>query len=628
MPGIVGIITTKPREQAVRELAQMIKALCHESFYTSGTWVDEELGVYVGWVAQQGASSERMPLRSKRDDVVLIFSGEEFSGTETVTRRKEQSHQIEGEGLEYLVHLYEEDTVHFFARLNGTFQGMLADRVLGTATLFNDRYGMQRTYYYQANDGFYFAAEAKAILQVRPETRKADMRGIGEFISCGCVLENRSLFQGIQVLPAGSAWAFRKGALEQKDLYFKEKEWEEQPRLDAETYYRNLRDVFSETLPRYFGGKQRLGMSLTGGLDTRMILAWHQPAPQSLPCYSFGGMFRDSQDVMLSRKVAAACQQALQLIPVGSEFLAQFARCAERTVYLSDGCVDVSHSPDLFVNERARQIAPVRLTGNYGGEVLRRVRAFKPVMPVTDLFCPEVLSQIQTAQDTYDAQIHIHPLSFAVFRQAPWHHYGLRALEQTQLSVRSPYLDNNFVRTVFQAPDSTCRNNDICLRLIGEGNPDLLKIRTDRGYGGNSGRGATAILQEYLEFTAKAEYAYDYGMPQSVARVDHFLKPLHIERLFLGRHKFYHFRVWYRDALSNYLRDVLLDSRTLSRPYWDRRRLEEIVNSHCKGNRNYTTAIHKVLTLELVHRLLIDRPAGLLPDSAETVAEVNVAPTL
>ena len=206
-----------------------------------------------------------------------------------------------------------------------------------------------------------------------------------------------------------------------------------------------------------------------------MILAWHTPAPQSLPCYSFGGMFRDSQDVMLSRKVAAACQQSLQLIPVGSEFLSQFARYAERTVYLSDGCVDVSHSPDLFVNERARQIAPVRLTGNYGGEVLRRVRAFKPVMPVTDLFCPEVLSQIQAAQATYDAQIHIHPLSFAVFRQAPWHHYGLRALEQTQLSVRSPYLDNNFVRTVFRAPDSACRNNDICLRLIGEGNPDLLE---------------------------------------------------------------------------------------------------------------------------------------------------------
>ena len=36
-----------------------------------------------------------------------------------------------------------------------------------------------------------------------------------------------------------------------------------------------------------------------------------------------------------------------------------------------DGCIDVSRSPDLYVNERAREIAPVRMTGNYGDEVLR-----------------------------------------------------------------------------------------------------------------------------------------------------------------------------------------------------------------------------------------------------------------
>ena len=59
-------------------------------------------------------------------------------------------------------------------------------------------------------------------------------------------------------------------------------------------------------------------------------------------------------------------------------FSRKFPRYAERTVYLTDGCVEVSHSPDLYVNELAREIAPVRMTGNYGGEVLRRVRAFKP----------------------------------------------------------------------------------------------------------------------------------------------------------------------------------------------------------------------------------------------------------
>jgi asparagine synthase (glutamine-hydrolysing) len=113
-------------------------------------------------------------------------------------------------------------------------------------------------------------------------------------------------------------------------------------------------------------------------------------------------------------------------------------------------------------------------------------------------------------------------------------------------------------------------------------------------------------MRGFLEFTFKAEYAYDYGMPQWVAQVDHLFSPLHLERLFLGRHKFLHYRVWYRDALAGYVREILLDPLTLSRPYLERKTLETIVNGHLRGDRNYTTAIHKMLSLELLHRLFFD----------------------
>src|SRR5580698_7208281 len=124
------------------------------------------------------------------------------------------------------------------------------------------------------------------------------------------------------------------------------------------------------------------------------------------------------------------------------------------------------HVPDLYINEKAAKIAPVRMTGNYGGEVLRRVRAFKPVEPTSGLFEPELLSQIDKAKNTYAGLIQEHPLSFAVFKQAPWHHYGLFSLEQSQLSQRSPYLDNDFVRTVFRSPASALTSNDVSLHLI------------------------------------------------------------------------------------------------------------------------------------------------------------------
>jgi asparagine synthase (glutamine-hydrolysing) len=95
-------------------------------------------------------------------------------------------------------------------------------------------------------------------------------------------------------------------------------------------------------------------------------------------------------------------------------------------------------------------------------------------------------------------------------------------------------------------------------------------------------------------------------MPQSVARIDHALSSLRLERLFLGRHKLLHFRLWYREQLAEYVRQVLLDHLTLSRPYIQKKTLEAVVKDHLNGTRNYTTAIHKLLTLELLQRLFLD----------------------
>ncbi len=538
---------------------------------------------------------------------MLVFSGEEFPEPGTLQRLGAQGHQINTDGPSYLVHLYEDDP-SFPAGLNGRFHGLVADRNAGKITIFNDRYGMDRLYYHESVDAFYFAAEAKAILAVRPELRRMDSKSLGEFVSCGAVLNDRTLFEGINALPPASAWTFRNGSLEEKRSYFHPREWEEQETLDPESYYRELREVFTRSLPRYFAGQQSIAMSLTGGLDTRMILACWESIPGSLPCYTFGSMFRENQDARVARRVAEFCKQPYQILTAGQEFLSQFAHYAERAVCLSDGCVDVSRAPDLYLNEKAREIAPIRMTGLYGGEVLRGVRAFKPVEPAAGVFCREFLSGVHVAAETYAEVLHGHPVSFAVFRQGPWSLRGSLALEQTQLSVRSPFLDNAFVKTVYRAPSSALVGNEVSLRLVADGNRALSGIPTDRGLAGNRGSILGASSRGLLEFLFKAEYAYDMGMPQWLARLDYALSPLSLERVFLGRHKPFHFRVWYRDALAGYIQEMLLDEIALSRPYIERKGLKVLISGHLRGDRNYTTELHKVLTLELIHRLFIDNP--------------------
>jgi asparagine synthase (glutamine-hydrolysing) len=390
-----------------------------------------------------------------------------------------------------------------------------------------------------------------------------------------------------------------------KKTYFKQESWEGQPELAESDFYEKLKETWTRVLPKYFLGKQSIGLSLTGGVDSRMILAWAPRSPGTLPCYTWGGTYRDCADVKIARRTAKFCQQPHNTILVGAEFLSQFRNLAERAVYISDGTMDVTASLDLYVQRLARQIAPVRISGVCGGEILRRLVMFKPSAPQQGLFDPELARSFQEAAATYGGELQGNRLSFTSFKQAPWYMASKFTVERSQVTYRTPYFDNDLVALAYQTP-AKLLNNEPALRLIADGNPALGKIGTDRGLAFRSVPAVNRAQHWYQEFTFKAEYAYDYGMPQWLARLDHIFAPLHLEKLFLGRHKIAHFRVWYRDELSHYLKEVLLDPLTLQRPYLNANSLEKILKAHSSGQRNYTFEIHKILTLEFIQRKLIE----------------------
>jgi asparagine synthase (glutamine-hydrolysing) len=280
------------------------------------------------------------------------------------------------------------------------------------------------------------------------------------------------------------------------------------------------------------------------------------------------------------------------------------------------------------VNCLARQIAPVRLTGNYGSEILRGTVAFKPRSIAKDIFSPGCVRESEVVSQTYSEEARCNRTSFIAFKQVPWHHFARFAVERSQLEVRSPFLDNELVALAFQAPPSPDSCLELSLRLIAEGNPQLGRIATDRGITYPAARGGNRFRRSVQEFLAKAEYAYDYGMPNWLAQADHWLAPLHLERLFLGRQKFCHFRSWYRDELSGYMREVLLDSHSRQRGYLNTSSLEPMVTRHIEGTANYTLEIHKLLSLELIHRRLLalepGRRATSAPDAGATVAAMAI----
>src|SRR5687767_8313067 len=120
MPGIVGLVTSMPRERAEQQLQRMLGAIRHDASYTTGTWMDESLGVYVGWALHRGSFCDGMPLVNERRDVVLVFSGEEYPDPEIVATLRRQGHALGSNPASYLVHCCEADP-SFPSGLNGRF---------------------------------------------------------------------------------------------------------------------------------------------------------------------------------------------------------------------------------------------------------------------------------------------------------------------------------------------------------------------------------------------------------------------------------------------------------------------------------------------------------------------------
>ena len=125
---------------------------------------------------------------------------------------------------------------------------------------------------------------------------------------------------------------------------------------------------------------------MTGGLDTRVILASHPPAPGSLPSYTFGSNFRASRDVVVGRQIASICKQPHQVIEVGNEFLKGFPDYAQRSTYITEGTVDVSRASDLYVSEKVRGVAPAKIVGTTASRFFAMLSCSNPKTPWGDYF--------------------------------------------------------------------------------------------------------------------------------------------------------------------------------------------------------------------------------------------------
>jgi asparagine synthase (glutamine-hydrolysing) len=583
----------------------MIRCMDYESFYVSGTHFVPGMGIYAGWVALEQSLAAQQVFTNKQNDIALLFAGECLPDAESQARIRRNGDSRTGKESDWLVNLYEEEGDQFFQKLNGLFSGLLIDKKRNRVFLFNDRYGLERVYLCETRNGLYFASEAKALLRILPELRFFDEQGVAQFLTFGCTLEWQTLFRGVKLLPGGSLWALEGGNI-RKGRYFSSASWESLPPLTEQAFESKFKETFKRILPRYCEAAPRIGISLTGGLDTRMIMACLPEAGPKPVSYTFTGEKATILDSRLAGRVAKVCGLEHRNLQIGPDFFSNFAEIADQTVYVTDGCFGVTGAHEIYFNRKARQLAPTRLTGNFGSEILRGMSTFKPIVLSRELFNKEINQMIDSCTAVLQ-RADAHPISFAVFREIPWNHFGSLAAGRSQVTFRTPYLDNELVALAFQVPESLRKSSLVALNFVKENNPVLAAIPTDRGRGGSL-RGPAYLLRcLFCDVTFKLDYIYSERLPNVLAPFDSLIGRFDAVGI-MGLHKYLRYRRWFRIELETFLKGALANARARQMPYWNPNFLERMATEHISGRRNYLREINAVLTLDAIDRLLFHYP--------------------
>jgi asparagine synthase (glutamine-hydrolysing) len=335
-------------------------------------------------------------------------------------------------------------------------------------------------------------------------------------------------------------------------------------------------------------------------------------------------MYRTTGDVAVGRQVAASCGQPHDVIELGNAFLAGLPETLEQSVYASDGYLGLSGAAELYVNRLARSIAPARMTGNWGGELLRGVRAFKYAIPRDSFIRPDLV-KLMTESAAVFSPTCSNPISAALFHQMPLQGYGRHAIERSQLVMRSPFLADDVVTWLYRAPAAVRESKEVAAAVIGR-RPHLLAIPTDLGLLGSKRSFVRRLRRRAL---VKAEYLTSHGAPDWLVRVSSRLPASFVETRLLGVDKFQHFRFWIRRALAGFVRDTLIHNTSAGLDSWfDMNRVEQMVDDHIDGRANHTDGIDKLLTIASVEKALFSRFSGYSTQMQSITGQPSTSPEI
>lgn len=607
MNGLVGYFLQNGKDNTVI-LEKMLQATGKVNGIKTDSFVHLEFNGGVG-IDQPDDVCKKLPFKkivSSDNDVTCLLFGEVY-----------------GAAIQEILQGYIAHGLDTFSRLklDGIFAGMIFDKKTRQLHLFTDPFGLLPVYYFQHNDEFIFSTEIKAILAVPGFEAHADLKTFYDFWTYGFALGDKTPVGDIKVLPGGSILSFHLQNKEFKihEYLCLENLFSQASAGTADVTQESVAEAFYEAVQIRSADIDtlRIGLSLSGGLDSRAILAGlGEKAPQVLT-YTLG--LPGCADQRLAGKMADISGAAHDFIPIRKEDLQDFDELARLMVFLSDGLYHPHESTErVALNYLATDPFDTMLRG-HGGEIAKASLAYpfqatstmadcsteefvqclyrsaalgKQDMDWTTVFSDQVATEIQqygaesltvAAQPAVAAGLA--PADICIYlyisQWIPRQVVASLALFRSRVNTRLPYLDRHFLELLLQLPVEDRWNGEFHRFFVRKYAPGLSGI-ADANTGAPLNAGPSRLWL--------------------TDKINSVLRRISVP----GFRHYTDFQSWQRKYFSGITEEILFDSRSLARNYYNPEGLRALFDLHVNHKKNYAHFLGTAVAIELWHRIFLE----------------------
>jgi asparagine synthase (glutamine-hydrolysing) len=263
------------------------------------TWIGDHLGVVR--VHHGVLNPEAQPIFNEDGSVCVVMDGEVFDYDRERRLLENRGHRFRfpDNDAEYCLHLYEEYGDDAFPRLNGSFTLLFHDAGRREIILANDRFASYPLYLYSGVPHTVFGTQLRPLLRFAKLPRILDLQAVFEFFALGRVLPGHTYYQGVSAL--APATVVRVGDSEQESARYWTATYGNQDQPES-AYAEALAGALKVAVIRKTRGKHRLGLLLSGGIDSRTVLAC---ADRPLVAFTLAEF--ENREVKIARRVAGLC---------------------------------------------------------------------------------------------------------------------------------------------------------------------------------------------------------------------------------------------------------------------------------------------------------------------------------